>query len=119
MGSHGQEAIAAIEKFHPKITILDVDMPVMNGFVAAQQIKAKKLETEIIFLTMHRDEDLFNEAIDLGAKAAETERVVPVGPDLTLVTESRRTTPAREADVTFFPVETTSGGWGHRRVLLE
>lgn len=65
---NGREAIEAIEKFAPQITILDVDMPLMNGFEAAREIKAKKLETEIIFLTMHRDEDLFNEAIDLGAK---------------------------------------------------
>jgi DNA-binding NarL/FixJ family response regulator len=65
---NGQEAIEAIEKFAPQITILDIDMPVMNGFEAARQIKGKNLATEIIFLTMHRDEDLFNEAIDLGAK---------------------------------------------------
>jgi DNA-binding NarL/FixJ family response regulator len=65
---NGQEAIEAIEKFAPQITILDVDMPVMNGFEAAREIKSKKLQTEIIFLTMHRDEDMFNEAIDLGAK---------------------------------------------------
>lgn len=65
---NGQEAVEAIEKFAPQIVILDVDMPVMNGFEAARTIKAKKLATEIVFLTMHRDEDLFNEAIDLGAK---------------------------------------------------
>jgi DNA-binding NarL/FixJ family response regulator len=50
------------------VTILDVDMPVMNGFTAARIIKEKGLPTEIVFLTMHRDEDIFNEAIDLGAK---------------------------------------------------
>jgi DNA-binding NarL/FixJ family response regulator len=66
--NNGREAVAAIEKFNPRITILDVDMPEMNGFEAAREIKSKKLATEIIFLTMHRDEDLFNEAIDLGAK---------------------------------------------------
>ena len=66
--SNGREAIEAIEKLNPQVTILDVDMPVMNGFEAAREIKAKQLKTEIIFLTMHRDEDLFNEAIDLGAK---------------------------------------------------
>ncbi len=66
--NNGHEAVEAIEKFAPQITILDVDMPVMNGFEAAREIRAKKLATEIIFLTMHRDEDLFNEAIDLGAK---------------------------------------------------
>jgi len=66
--NNGREAVEGIEKFSPTITILDVDMPVMNGFEAARAIRAKKLATEIIFLTMHRDEDLFNEAIDLGAK---------------------------------------------------
>jgi DNA-binding NarL/FixJ family response regulator len=38
------------------------------GFDVAREIKSRNLATEIIFLTMHRDEDLFNEAIDLGAK---------------------------------------------------
>ena len=66
--NNGREAIEAIEKFAAQVTILDVDMPVMNGFEAAREIRTKKLKTEIIFLTMHRDEDLFNEAIDLGAK---------------------------------------------------
>ncbi len=66
--NNGREAVEAIEKFSPQITILDVDMPLMNGFEAAREIRAKRLSTELIFLTMHRDEDLFNEAIDLGAK---------------------------------------------------
>lgn len=66
--NNGQEAIEAIERFNPRVTILDIDMPVMNGFEAAREIKAKKFSTLIIFLTMHRDEDMFNEAIDLGAK---------------------------------------------------
>jgi len=66
--NNGREAVEAIEKFSPQVTILDVDMPVMNGFETAREIKRRKLKTEIVFLTMHRDEDLFNEAIDLGAK---------------------------------------------------
>lgn len=65
---NGQEAIEAIKQFRPTVTILDVDMPIMNGFEVAREIKARKLATEIVFLTVHRDEDLFNEAIDLGAK---------------------------------------------------
>lgn len=65
---NGREALGAIEAHTPRVTVLDVDMPVMNGFDAAREIRDKKLATEIVFLTMHRDEDLFNEAIDLGAK---------------------------------------------------
>jgi DNA-binding NarL/FixJ family response regulator len=66
--SNGQEAIDAVRELAPQVTILDVDMPVMNGFDAARAIREYGLSTEIVFLTMHRDEDLFNEAIDLGAR---------------------------------------------------
>ncbi|MFT3744549.1 MAG: response regulator transcription factor [Pyrinomonadaceae bacterium] len=66
--NNGHEAIEAIEEHSPNVTILDVDMPVMNGFDAARAIRSKGLKTEIVFLTMHCDEDIFNEAIDLGAK---------------------------------------------------
>jgi DNA-binding NarL/FixJ family response regulator len=66
--SNGQEAVEAIQTYSPQVTILDIDMPVMNGFDAARAIRQKGLATEIIFLTMHRDEEMFNEAIDLGAK---------------------------------------------------
>lgn len=66
--NNGREAVEAIEKLNPKVTILDVDMPIMNGFDVAREVKSRKFATEIIFMTMHRDEDMFNEAIDLGAK---------------------------------------------------
>jgi DNA-binding NarL/FixJ family response regulator len=65
---NGSEAVEAVAKNSPVVTILDIDMPVMNGFEAAREIRSKGLKTEIVFLTMHRDEDIFNEAIDLGAK---------------------------------------------------
>ena len=65
---NGQEAIVALEEFSPDVAVLDVDMPVMDGFAVAREIKARKPATAIIFLTMHRDEDLFNAALDLGAK---------------------------------------------------
>ena len=65
---NGREAIDAVERLKPRVVVLDVDMPVMNGFEAAREIKTKNLPTEIVFLTMHRDEDMFNEALDLGAK---------------------------------------------------
>lgn len=66
--SDGQKAVEAVEVHTPRVTILDIDMPGLNGFDAARAIRDKGLSTEIIFLTMHRDEDMFNEAIDLGAK---------------------------------------------------
>lgn len=65
---NGREAVEAVALHSPRVTILDVDMPEMNGFDAAREIRRQGLVTEIVFLTMHRDEDIFNEAIDLGAR---------------------------------------------------
>lgn len=66
--ANGQEALEAITEFAPNIAILDVDMPDLDGFAVAHKIKEKNLPTEVIFLTIHNDEVMFNEAIDLGAK---------------------------------------------------
>jgi len=66
--SNGAEALAAIATLRPDVTILDIDMPVMSGLEVARAVQEKKLSTAIAFITMHRDEDLFNEGINLGAK---------------------------------------------------
>src|SRR4051812_14406660 len=64
----GQAALEVIKTFQPQIAILDIDMPELDGFEVARFVRENHPETEIIFLTIHRDEMLFNEAIDLGAK---------------------------------------------------
>lgn len=65
---NGRAALEAITEFQPNIAILDVDMPEMDGFAVARAVRETNPATEIIFLTIHRDEIMFNEAIDLGAK---------------------------------------------------
>lgn len=37
---NGREAIAAIGNYHPDLVILDIDMPVMDGFTACERIRA-------------------------------------------------------------------------------
>jgi DNA-binding NarL/FixJ family response regulator len=65
---NGKIALEAINKFQPNIAILDVDMPEMDGFSVAKIVRENCPNTEFIFLTIHNDEVMFNEAIDLGAK---------------------------------------------------
>ena len=65
---NGQVALDLIEKLKPEISILDFDMPQMNGFDVLRAVKEKNLPTEIIFLTVHREGDLLDEALRLGAK---------------------------------------------------
>lgn len=64
----GKKALEVVKKFQPKIAILDINMPELDGFEVVRALQDCNLETEIIFLTIHRDEIRFNEAIDLGAK---------------------------------------------------
>lgn len=45
------EGIAAIESLRPEIVFLDIEMPVMNGFVMLQQLKYKNFE--LIFTTAY------------------------------------------------------------------
>lgn len=64
----GQSALEQIQSLSPDVAVLDIDMPVMDGFSVARAIQKLKLEIEIVFLTIHREEELFQVAINLGAK---------------------------------------------------
>jgi len=64
----GEKALELIEQHAPEVALLDVDMPKMDGIAVAQAVGEKNLPVEIVFLTMHKDEDVFNEAMDAGAK---------------------------------------------------
>lgn len=63
----GQAALAALEQWQPNIAILDVNMPGLSGFELMRVIRERKLPVAVIFLTIHSDEVMFNEALDLGA----------------------------------------------------
>ena len=63
----GESALAAIKKLLPEIAILDVDMPKLDGFGVAREIRKLGLTTKIIFLTLHTDEQIFDSAMQLGA----------------------------------------------------
>ncbi len=64
----GEEALAQLAALKPDVAILDLDMPKRDGFGVAQALKAQAAPIAIIFLTMHKDEGLFNAALDLGVK---------------------------------------------------
>lgn len=64
----GEAALACIRRAEPDVAVLDVDMPKMGGFDVVRAMQSLNLCTEIIFLTMYKDEGLFNKALDLGVK---------------------------------------------------
>ncbi|KXK49984.1 MAG: response regulator [Chlorobi bacterium OLB5] len=67
--SNGEEALKLIEEKNPDIAILDIDMPGLSGLDAARKIKASGLKTKIVILTIHKDREYFDEAMELDIKA--------------------------------------------------
>lgn len=64
----GQTALEQIQHLRPEVAVLDIDMPRMDGFAVAREIARLKLPVEVVFLTIHREEELFQAALDLGVK---------------------------------------------------
>jgi DNA-binding NarL/FixJ family response regulator len=65
----GQEALQLLTELKPRIAIVDIDMPRLNGLDMMRVLRKTETAVAIIFLTMYRDEQMFNAAMDLGVKA--------------------------------------------------
>ena len=65
----GEEALRQISCLTPNIVILDIDMPRRNGLETIRAIRQLPLPVKVIILTMYKEEDMFNAAMDLGVKA--------------------------------------------------
>ena len=66
--ANGQDALARIQELVPAIAVLDIDMPKLDGFGVARELRHQRLPVKIVFLTMHSAVDLFEAAMDLGAQ---------------------------------------------------
>lgn len=65
----GDLGIRMVAERKPDIVLLDVDVPQSNGLVMARALSRNNSSVRIVFLTMYRDEEIFNAAMDLGARA--------------------------------------------------
>lgn len=48
LASNGQQALTLCQQYHPDVVLLDLQMPVMNGFVTAEHIKQIAHNIQII-----------------------------------------------------------------------
>jgi DNA-binding NarL/FixJ family response regulator len=67
--SDGEEALRLLVNMKPQIAIIDIDMPRLNGLETIRALKHFPFSIQVIILTMYKEEDMFNAAMDLGAKA--------------------------------------------------
>jgi len=63
----GLEAVTLAERFKPDVVVMDLSMPEMDGTAATKEIVAKGLDTRVLILTMHAEEDYLVPLIEAGA----------------------------------------------------
>ena len=63
----GRTLLAEAKRLLPDIVVLDIAMPMLNGFDAARQLRGLMPAVKIIFLTMNEDPDMAMEALRMGA----------------------------------------------------
>jgi len=63
---NGMEALAIARTQRPMVTILDIDMPEMNGLMAAEELIKIIPDAHVILLTMHKAKDTFLRALEVG-----------------------------------------------------
>jgi DNA-binding NarL/FixJ family response regulator len=63
----GQTLVNLAVELSPDAVLLDIAMPVLNGFEAARQIRKLVPSAKLIFVTMHSDPEYLEESVKLGA----------------------------------------------------
>lgn len=63
---NGDTAMQLLRQSKPDVVILDVEMPLMDGFTVAKLIHDEGISVQVIIMTMHNDEQTFNRAMDIG-----------------------------------------------------
>ena len=65
--NNGQELLETLKNKKPDILLLDVDMPVMDGYETLKQVKSKYSSIKVISLTIHLDKTIIQKMMETGA----------------------------------------------------
>jgi DNA-binding NarL/FixJ family response regulator len=63
----GRTAVRLVKELCPKVVIMDISMPDLNGIEAARQIIAEEPQVKILTLSMHSDSRYVKEVFKVGA----------------------------------------------------
>jgi len=66
---NGLEAIEEAKKLKPDVVILNITMPVLNGFEAAREIRTNLPQSAIVILSSDADQHFVEEAKKVGVRA--------------------------------------------------
>ena len=63
----GEECLQKVKDLKPDVTLLDINMPNVNGIKALRKLKDMNQETKVIILTFHEEIEYLFETFNLGA----------------------------------------------------
>ncbi len=66
--SDGRGVVQLAERLSPKVVIMDIAMPNLNGMEAASQILRRDPKVGVIILSMHEEEDYLMRALAVGVR---------------------------------------------------
>lgn len=83
---NGRELVRLLKVNRPDIVLLDVEMPVMNGYETIEIMSLRFPEVKVIVLSMHSDDGTIVDFMTRGARA-----YLPKGCDVELLVDSIKT----------------------------
>ena len=78
--SSGDEAVDRVRELKPDVVVMDLAMPESNGLEATRRIAALKLDTKVLVLTVHAEEEYLVPVVEAGASGYLTK--TSADPDL-------------------------------------
>jgi two-component system cell cycle response regulator DivK len=75
--SDGDQAVEVAEREHPDVVLMDLNLPVLDGFAAAERIRSNPELQDIVIIavTAHHDQDYRARALASGCNAFVTKPI--------------------------------------------
>jgi DNA-binding NarL/FixJ family response regulator len=64
----GRQTLDLVRALAPDVVLLDINMPLLDGFAVARAMVVAALSTRITFMTLHDEEGMLRAALDAGAR---------------------------------------------------
>jgi DNA-binding NarL/FixJ family response regulator len=104
--SDGEEAVQLAHKLRPKVIVMDCSLPGTSGLDATRRILESSPQTAILMLSMHSEDTLVRQALEVGARGYVLKNAV----DLDLASAIKRVAAGEKVlDSQLTPRETLKG----------